>query len=168
MQKDEWKNDSEYREIVSDLMATDMVKKLANYTQHHHSTRLEHSIAVSFDSYKIAKRRGLDYRAVARAGLLHDLFFYDWRTTKFDLGSHAFIHPRVALRNAERITQLSPMEKDIILKHMWGLTLARPKYEESVIVSLVDDYEAVHEFVSPLKSKLEALKKQVKRTTAVK
>ena len=168
MQKDEWKNDSEYREIVFDLMATDMVKKLANYTQHHHSTRLEHSIAVSFDSYKIAKRRGLDYRAVARAGLLHDLFFYDWRTTKFDLGSHAFIHPRVALRNAERITQLSPMEKDIILKHMWGLTLARPKYEESVIVSLVDDYEAVHEFVSPLKSKFEALKKQVKRTTAVK
>lgn len=168
MQKDEWKNDSEYREIVSDLMATDMVKKLANYTQHHHSTRLEHSIAVSFDSYKIAKRRGLDYRAVARAGLLHDLFFYDWRTTKFDLGSHAFIHPRVALRNAERITKLSPMEKDIILKHMWGLTLARPKYEESVIVSLVDDYEAVHEFVSPLKSKFETFKKQVKRTTAVK
>ena len=84
------------------------------------------------------------------------------------MGSHAFIHPRVALRNAERITKLSPMEKDIILKHMWGLTLARPKYEESVIVSLVDDYEAVHEFVSPLKSKFETLKKQVKRTTAVK
>ena len=168
MQKDEWKNDSEYREIVSDLMATDMVKKLANYTQHHHSTRLEHSIAVSFDSYKIAKRRGLDYRAVARAGLLHDLFFYDWRTTKFDLGSHAFIHPRVALRNAERITKLSPMEKDIILKHMWGLTLARPKYEESVIVSLVDDYEAVHEFMSPLEVKLEDLKKQVIGTSATK
>lgn len=168
MQKDEWKNDSEYREIVSNLLATDMVKKLANYTQHHHSTRLEHSIAVSFDSYKIAKRRGLDYRAVARAGLLHDLFFYDWRTTKFDLGSHAFIHPRVALRNAERITKLSPMEKDIILKHMWGLTLARPKYEESVIVSLVDDYEAVHEFMSPMKAKYENLKHQVKRISVSK
>ncbi|KRK89883.1 HD domain-containing protein [Lentilactobacillus sunkii] len=168
MQKDEWKNDSEYRDIVSDLMATDMVKKLANYTQHHHSTRLEHSIAVSFDSYKIAKRRGLDYRAVARAGLLHDLFFYDWRTTKFDLGSHAFIHPRVALRNAERITKLTPMEKDIILKHMWGLTLARPKYEESVIVSLVDDYEAVHEFMSPIKGKIANIKKQVIKTSATK
>ena len=126
MQKDEWKNDSEYREIVSDLLATDMVKKLANYTQHHHSTRLEHSIAVSFDSYKIAKRRGLDYRAVARAGLLHDLFFYDWRTTKSDLGSHAFIHPRVDLRNAERIIKLLPMYIDIILMHILRLSTPRP------------------------------------------
>ncbi|WP_040471526.1 HD domain-containing protein [Lentilactobacillus kisonensis] len=163
MQKDEWKNDSEYCAIVADLLANDTVKKLANYKQHHHSTRLEHSLAVSFDSYKIAKRRGLDYRAVARAGLLHDLFFYDWRTTKFDLGSHAFIHPRVALRNAEKITKLSPIERDIILKHMWGLTLARPKYEESVIVSLVDDYEAVHEFMSPMKVKYDNLKNRVSR-----
>ncbi|MCH4164652.1 MAG: HD domain-containing protein [Lentilactobacillus diolivorans] len=156
MQKDEWKNDSEYCDIVADLLANKTVKKMANYKQHHHSTRLEHSLAVSFDSYKIAKRRKLDYRAVARAGLLHDLFFYDWRTTKFDLGSHAFIHPRVALRNAEKITEISPIEKDIILKHMWGLTLARPKYEESVIVSLVDDYEAVHEFLSPLRTKIKS------------
>ncbi len=55
MQKDEWKNDSEYREIVSDLMATDMVKKLANYTQHHHSTRPEHSIAVSLTVIRLPK-----------------------------------------------------------------------------------------------------------------
>ncbi len=157
MQKNEWKADSEYVSLVSDLLANQMVKDLANYTQHHHSNRLDHSIAVSFDSYRIAKRLHLDYRAVARAGLLHDLFFYNWRTTKFDLGSHAFVHPRVALRNAEKITKLSPMEKDIILKHMWGLTLARPKYQESVIVSLVDDYEAVHEFLSPFKAKFERL-----------
>ncbi|MFD1126116.1 HD domain-containing protein [Lentilactobacillus raoultii] len=154
MRKDEWKNDSEYVQIVGDLIKNPMVRKLANYKQHHHSTRLEHSLAVSFDSYRIAKKRNLDYRAVARAGLLHDLFFYDWRTTKFDLGSHAFVHPRVALRNAERITTLSPVEKDIILKHMWGLTLARPKYEESVIVSLVDDYEAVREFMNPVRTKV--------------
>ena len=49
----------------------------------------------------------LDYRSVARAGLLHDLFYYDWRTTKFDLGTHALIHPRVALRNAEKLTKLN-------------------------------------------------------------
>ena len=156
MRKDEWKNDSEYIQLVGDLLANPTVQKMANYKQHHHSTRLEHSLAVSFDSYRIAKRRNLDYRAVARAGLLHDLFFYDWRTTKFDLGSHAFIHPRVALRNAEKITTLSPVEKDIILKHMWGLTLARPKYEESVIVSLVDDYEAVREFMNPFRTKVKS------------
>lgn len=100
--KNEWRNDPEYLSIVEDLLAQPAVKKLANYTQHHHSNRLQHSIAVSYDSYRIAKKLHLDYRSTARAGLLHDMFYYDWRTKKFDLGTHAFIHPRVALRNAER------------------------------------------------------------------
>ncbi|MCY9806939.1 hydrolase [Lentilactobacillus senioris] len=161
MLNNEWKNDPEYVALVSDLLADPSVQKLGEYTQHHNSTRLEHSISVSFDSYKIAKARHLDYKATARAGLLHDMFYYDWRTTKFDLGSHAFIHPRVALRNAEKVTSLSPKERDIILKHMWGLTSARPKYRESMIVSLVDDYEAVREFFTPIRNKVSALLKSV-------
>ncbi len=51
---------------------------------------------------------------------------------------------------------------------MWGLTLARPKYEESVIVSLVDDYEAVHEFMSPMKVKYDNLKNRVRRISVSK
>lgn len=152
----EWKDDRQYVAIVQDLLAQPAVQKLANYTQHHHSNRLQHSIAVSYDSYKIAKRMHLDYKSTARAGLLHDLFYYDWRTTKFDLGSHAFIHPRVALRNAEKITSLNPKERDIILKHMFGATLAVPKYMESLIVSLVDDYEAEHEFFGPLRRRVQS------------
>lgn len=151
----EWKSDAQYVALVKDLLAQPAVQKLANYTQHHHSNRLQHSIAVSYDSYRIAKRMHLDYRSTARAGLLHDLFYYDWRTTKFDLGSHAFIHPRVALRNAEKLTNLNAKERDIILKHMFGATLALPKYMESLIVSLVDDYEAEHEFFSPLRVHIE-------------
>jgi len=93
---------------------------------------------------------------------LHDLFYYDWRTTKFNLGSHAFIHPRVALRNAEKITPLNDMEKDIILKHMFGATLALPKYKESLLVSLVDDYEAEHEFFSPLRQRFDGWYQRIK------
>lgn len=152
--RNEWRNDKEYVAIVADLLRQPAVQKLAEYTQHHHSDRLQHSIAVSYDSYRIAKRLHLDYVSTARAGLLHDLFYYDWRTTKFDLGTHAFIHPRVALRNAEKLTRLNSKEKDIILKHMFGATLAVPKYAESLIVSLVDDYVAEQEFFSPLKKKI--------------
>ena len=54
--KNEWRTDKEYVSIVADLLAQPAVQKLANYTQHHHSTRLQHSIAVSYDSYKIAKK----------------------------------------------------------------------------------------------------------------
>ena len=157
---DEWRNDPEYVHIVGDLLAQPAVKKLARYTQHHHSNRLQHSIAVSFDSYRIAKKMHLDYRSTARAGLLHDMFYYDWRNTRFNLGSHAFIHPRVALRNAEKITSLNDKERDIILKHMFGATLAVPKYAESWIVTLVDDYEAPRELFSPLHKRLVKARKR--------
>lgn len=163
--KNEWRNDPQYVAIVKDLLAQPAVQKLADYTQHHHSNRLQHSIAVSYDSYRIAKKLHLDYRSTARAGLLHDMFYYDWRTTKFDLGTHAFIHTRVALRNAEKITKLNKKEQDIILKHMFGATMAVPRYAESLIVSLVDDYEAEHEFFGPLRRMVEVQKSKFKKKT---
>ena len=47
------------------------------------------------------------------------------------------------------------MEKDIILKHMFGATLALPKYRESLLVSLVDNYEAEREFFAPIRTRVE-------------
>lgn len=143
--------------IVGDLLARKEVQRLQNYTQHHTSDRLTHSIAVSYDSYRIAKKLHLDYKSTARAGLLHDLFYYDWRKTKFSRGSHAYIHPRIALRNARRLTRLNKVERDIIIKHMFGATIAPPVYAESWIVSLVDDYEAQHEFFKLFKPKMKQI-----------
>lgn len=145
----DWQNDQDYLELVADLLVKPEVQRLADFTQHHYSNRLEHSIRVSYTSYLIAKRLHLDVRSTARAGLLHDLFYYDWRTTKFDLGTHAYVHPRIALHNAEHLTQLNEKERDIIIKHMWGATLALPRYAESYIVSLVDDYAASAEVTHP-------------------
>ncbi|MBO0448898.1 HD domain-containing protein [Enterococcus sp. MJM12] len=145
-----WRKDSEYMSYVADLLATPEVQKLSQYKQHVNSTRLEHSLSVSYYSYKLAKKWGGNAKATARAGLLHDLFYYDWRTTKFDEGSHAYMHPRIAVKNAEKITELSPLEKDIILKHMWGATIAPPKYKESYIVTMVDKYCAIKEAAEPM------------------
>lgn len=145
-----WQKDKEYLSYVEDLLATEEVQKLSEFVQHMHSTRLEHSISVSYQSYRLAKRWNGDAKATARAGLLHDLFYYDWRTTKFDEGTHAYVHPRIACKNAEKITELSELEKDIIIKHMWGATIAPPKYKESYIVTLVDKYCAIQEATSPI------------------
>ena len=134
----DWQRDKAYSNIVKDLLAHPQVQELANYTQHHHSDRLTHSIAVSYVSYQLGLRLGLNATALARAGILHDLFFYDWRTTKFELGTHAFIHPRVSLRNAEKITQLSPMEKDIILKQDNLNTLCERNVSQRVFLVLTD------------------------------
>lgn len=74
-------------------------------------------------------------------GMLHDLFLYDWRKPRPDgKGLHAFRHPRVALNNASKIFDLNVKEQDIILKHMWPLTVVLPKYKESYIITLTDKY----------------------------
>ncbi len=141
-----WEEDKEYIEIIKDILYTPQVQLLKQYVQHYNSNRLKHSIDVSYLSYKIAIKLKLNYKSVARAGLLHDLFYYDWRDTKFELGTHAFIHSRVAIRNAKKITNLSDMEKDIILKHMWGLTIWTPHFKETILVDLIDDWIAIKDF----------------------
>lgn len=155
MLKETWRNDQEYMSYVGDLLAKKEVQKLANYTQHHFSTRLQHVITVSYLSYRLAKRFNLNAKATARAGLLHDLFYYDWRVTKFDRGTHAWIHPRIAVRNAEKITTLTPLEKDIIIHHMFGATLCPPKSKEGFIVTCVDKYSATAEYSEHLLQEVE-------------
>ncbi|WP_311876528.1 HD domain-containing protein [Vagococcus carniphilus] len=145
----DWKNDIEYLELVEDLIYTEDVQSLSAFKQHRYSNRLEHSINVSYRSFLLAKKWNGNLRATARAGLLHDLFHYDWRTEKQAEGSHAYAHPRVALSNAKKLTEISELEEDIIVKHMFGATVAPPKYKESYIVTLVDKYCACEEVVVP-------------------
>jgi hypothetical protein len=62
-------------------------------------------------------------------------------------------HPKDALKNAQKICALTEMECDIILRHMWFLTFRPPKYKEGYIVSFIDKYCAVKEFISSIFSK---------------
>ena len=83
---------------------------------------------------------------------MHDFFYYDWRETKFNKG-HAWVHPRIAVRNARKLTTLNKREEDIILKHMWGATIAPPRYKEGYIVTMVDKYWAIKEAMTPLRQR---------------
>lgn len=144
-----WQTDQEYLALVEDLLNSEMVQKLKMYTHHHVTNRLAHSLSVSYRSYRWAKRLNLNTRAIARAGLLHDLFFYD-SDTKHEVGGkgHNYEHPRIALENAKILTELSDLECDIILKHMAGATRDVPKYAESWIVSLMDKHSCIAELMS--------------------
>ncbi|MGB4440447.1 MAG: HD domain-containing protein [Sedimentibacter sp.] len=138
----------EYKDCVNDLIDHEIVRSMENFIQHYNINCLEHSISVSYYSYVICRFLGLDYCAAARGGLLHDLFLYDWHTTKTRNGLHGFTHPKTALENAKKYYKLNMLEEDIIVKHMWPLTLKMPKYKESYIVSLVDKYCSLIEIVS--------------------
>jgi len=138
--------DEEFFECIYDLLESEEVQNLENYMQHRKSTRLEHCLNVAYFSFKTAKKMGYDYRSAARGGLLHDLYFYDWDDlTDEEAKRHLQSHPKIALDNAQKLCELNGIERDIILKHMWPMTLVPPRYKESYVVTMMDKYCAVIE-----------------------
>ena len=66
------------------------VQKMKNFRQHYETTCFDHCYTVSYYCYLICKKYKLDYISAARAGMLHDLFLYDWRIRQPDRkGLHA-------------------------------------------------------------------------------
>ena len=59
-------------------------------------------------------------RDLRRAGMIHDLFLYDWHTHAAQTGErfHGLKHPEKAYRNAKKYFPLNQIEVDIIRTHM--------------------------------------------------
>ncbi len=138
-------NDLNFKNIICDLLEHEHVNTMNEFMQHGAMTCLDHCIHVSYTSYRLCSFLGFDYRSAARGALLHDLFLYDWHTEKLEKGLHAFRHPHIALENASKSFILNNIEKDIIKKHMWPLTIRLPRYKEAYIVSFIDKYCTVIE-----------------------
>lgn len=158
LQMDRTPIEQEYDNWINDLIAHDLVRSMKKYNQHSNTNCLEHSLAVSYLSFRLCKLLNLDARAAARGGLLHDFFLYDWHEKKGRKGLHGFHHPRIAQENAEKHFELGDKEKDIIRKHMWPLTLRLPKYRESLVVILADKYCAMVEIFQGYKNKIRQLR----------
>lgn len=163
--KEEILKDKEYIEIISELLKNEKVLKMKQYRQHHNISCFDHCLFVSYNTYLICKKHRLDYISAARAGLLHDLFLYDWRKRENGRkGLHAFTHPKEALRQALTITELNDKEQDIIENHMWPVTPKFPRYKETYIITLVDKYSAVAEALIGKKIKIiKVLKESIAR-----
>lgn len=142
---DNYYNNYEYINIVSDILEDNKFLAIKE-CKHHGINRLEHSIRVSYYSYLIAKKLKLNYIDTARGGLLHDFFTKEDLEPKKQKLSMVF-HPYNALENATNNFNLSDLEKDIIINHMFPtLPHKVPKYMESWLVSFVDKVVAIYEF----------------------
>ena len=143
---------AEFLVLVEDILENETFLELDNY-YHHSSSILEHSMTVSFWSYRVCKKLKLDYTSGARGALLHDFFLYDWRSYKKDHRNknHGLEHPKTALANSSQFFEINPIEADIILKHMWPKVLGMPRYWESVVVAMTDKVCACGEFARKAK-----------------
>lgn len=127
-----------FLDCIGDLLESEVVQKMCNFTQHGDTTTFDHCLMVSFKSFQFCRKFNLDYRAAARGGLLHDLFLYDWHDKDLDINLHGFYHPGIALRNAKKAFVLDDKEKEIIKKHMWPLTVVPPKCREAYVICYFD------------------------------
>lgn len=154
--------DSEFYSYIRDLVAAEPVLQMKQYIQHGTTTTFDHCLNVAYYNYRVCKRFNLDARSGARAGMLHDLFLYDWHyypIKRLDRLRHGATHPKRACENASRYFELTPREKDIISKHMFPMTVSLPKYRETVVIILVDKYCGLLETVLP---RLRAIKGAVR------
>lgn len=149
-----------YYTYIEDIIDSEEFQDLKNYTHHMCTTRFQHSVNVSYYNYKICHWLGLNEKAGARAGLLHDLYFYS--TNNRPSKEHLKNHPQMALQNASEVFELTPLEADIIEKHMFPITKKFPKYKETIVIIIVDKYCALAEHIFYRLGKLSLLRKHRK------
>ncbi|MDD5888384.1 MAG: HD domain-containing protein [bacterium] len=135
-------SNEEFYNLIKPIECHEEYQNLKNI-KHHGITRYDHSYRVAYYSYIITKTFGLDYKETTQAALLHD-FFSDDVAHKNPI-ARLSQHPKYAVKNAQRIINLSEKQIDIIETHMFPITFTPPKYLESWIVDIIDDIASIYE-----------------------
>lgn len=164
--------EDEFIEIVKDILNLKEFQETKNI-KHHGNGVYEHSVKTSHMAYKIAKMINADYICAARAGMLHDFFYYDWRSDEAKekrksykgidklIKRHGFIHPFEAYENASKYFTITKREKDAIIKHMFPLVPILPMHIESWIVTISDKIiatqEMYHETIAFIKNQFKKI-----------
>lgn len=147
-----------FMNLVMELINMPEIKEMDKYIQHGRISTYEHCLSVAYISFGISRKLHLkvNYKNLVRGALLHDFFLYDWHIKDKERKLHGFYHPGFAYKNASRIFDLTEIEKDIILKHMWPLTVVPPRYKEAYVICLADKICTVVEtfHVNALKLKM--------------
>ena len=123
-----------------------------SFIQHGDVSVYEHVLSVAQTSIRMASalsRVGVkvDAHALVRGALLHDYFLYDWHDPDPSHRLHGFRHPYAALRRAEEDFDLSSLERNIIVRHMFPLVPIPPACREAWIVCLADKACALGETI---------------------
>lgn len=147
-------NTAAFLQCVGSLLENPQVQSMKQWRRHFFTTCYDHSLFVSYVSFRLARYLGWDYRAAARAGLLHDLYLYDSADKSAHPGLQCLDHPEFALRNAVALCpDLSDRERNAILSHMFPLSVHLPRYREALLVNLADSVCAVLEMLRLCKTR---------------
>lgn len=146
-------SNKEFKQIIKHIIEHSEFRKTKE-AAHHGITRYDHCVRVAYYTYIITKTLHLDYKEATEAALLHD-FFTDEVSEKGGV-SRLRLHPTHAVENSKKYFNITKKQEDIIKTHMFPVTFTPPKYLESWIVDLADDFAAVYERTYTTKKELSA------------
>ncbi len=137
---------------AGDILSSRGMAQEKRFYQHGTVTVYDHSVAVALMCLRLAGflRLRTDTRALVRGALLHDYFLYDWHVKVKGRPLHGFWHARLAMANAQRDFGLNPVERNMILSHMFPMNRTLPRYRESVLLCTADKVCAARETFSGL------------------
>ncbi len=142
--------EKEISRLLDGLLRTKESNQMKQYIQHGRISTYDHVISVVRLSLYLNHRfhLGAPDPDLVRGAFLHDFFLYDWHE-KAHLGRlHGLRHPKIALKNASQLYDLTPIECNIIESHMWPLTLFTfPKCRAAFIICLADKICSTYETV---------------------
>ena len=123
--------------------------------QHGKVSVYAHCVSVADTACVLAETLHLrvNERALLRGALLHDYFLYDWHNPDNGHRLHGFSHPYTSLKNAKRDYSITKREADIIVKHMFPLTIVPPQTKEAWIVCLADKICAGEETIKGIRKR---------------
>ncbi len=133
------------REHGEDILNSTNFKSTRAHIQHGTMTVHNHCMDVARYSLLLNRKFRLhcNKHDLIRGALLHDYFLYDWHDKEYlsqRKRLHGFHHPMTALRNAEKEYQLNDIQREIIKKHMWPLSVVPPVCREAWVVTAADKY----------------------------
>ncbi|HBT18636.1 MAG TPA: HD family phosphohydrolase [Clostridiaceae bacterium] len=142
------KEEGHLAHLLSLLLKKEVLIEMKKYIQHGDTTTYDHVLAVARAAFKLSKKLpfGVSEMSLLKGALLHDFYLYDWheqdpQRKRF----HGLHHHRTAHKNACRHFHLTPLEEDIILRHMWPLTLKMPRSREGWLVCVADKWVSLED-----------------------
>ena len=136
----------DFLSLVRDIIRSDEFRSMKQYKHHVKCSLYDHSVKVAYLCYKHHLRFGMktDIADFVRGAILHDYYLYDLHGDGASHRFHWFKHPKAALQKAlEKYPCLTYTQRDMIVHHMFPLTLMPPKTAEGWLVCLYDKIAAV-------------------------
>ena len=144
-----------FYDTLEELCRQSRLLESHRYMQHGDTSVFLHSVSVAYFSYYLALKMNapVDIHSLIRGALLHDYFLYDWHNPDNGHRLHGFSHPYTSLKNAKRDYSITKREADIIVKHMFPLTIVPPQTKEAWIVCLADKICAGEETIKGIRKR---------------